>query len=86
MSCSGDWDVTQVAGADVDPTGLTLTATYKDTTTKDVTDDVTVSPEKWAAEAGEQTATFTYTEEGYTVTCTKTATVTAAADPEEETT
>lgn len=86
MSCSGDWDVTQVAGADVDPTGLTLTATYKDTTTKDVTDDVTVIPDKWAAEAGEQTATFSYTEEGYTVTCDKKATVTAAEESAEETT
>ena len=78
MTCSGDWDVTQVAGADVDPTGLTFTATYQDTTTKDVTNDVTVSPEKWAAEAGEQTATFSYTEGGYTVTCEKKATVTEA--------
>ena len=84
MSCSGDWDVTQVAGADVDPTGLTFTATDEDGDTSEVTDDVTWSPEKWAAEAGEQTATFTYVaDDGGVVTCTKKATVTAAEATEE---
>lgn len=79
MTCTGSWDATQVAGATVDPTGLTFTATDEDGDTTDVTDDVTVSPEKWADEAGEQTATFTYVaEDGGVVTCTKAATVTAA--------
>lgn len=76
MTCSGDWDVTQTAGETVDPTGLTFTATDLDGDTTDVTDDVTVSPEKWGDTAGEQTATFTYVAaDGGVVTCTKKATV-----------
>ena len=78
MSCSGSWDTTQVAGEDVDPSGLTFTATDLDGDTTDVTDDVTWSPEKWAATTGEQTATFTYVaDDGGVVTCTKKATVVA---------
>lgn len=77
MSCSGDWDVTQVAGADVDPTGLVFKATKLDGTQVTVTDDVTWTPEKWGDTAGEQTATFTYVaDDGGVVTCTKKATVT----------
>jgi len=77
LSCSGDWDVTQVAGEDVDPTGLIFTATDEDGDTSDVTDDVTWTPEKWGDTAGEQTATFTYeADDGGVVTCTKKATVT----------
>ena len=77
MSCSGDWDVTQVAGEDVDPTGLVFKATKLDGTQITVTDDVTWTPEKWADEAGEQTATFTYeAADGGVVTTTKKATVT----------
>ena len=86
MTCTGSWDATQVAGEDVDPTGLTFKVTYWDGSKATVTSSVTVSPEKWADEAGTQTATFSYTENGETVTCTKDATVTAAAeDPEEPT-
>ena len=83
MTCTGSWDAEQVAGEDVDPTGLTFTATYVGGTTKDVTSDVTVSPEQWSATPGSQTATFSYTEGGLTKTCTKAATVIArVADPE----
>jgi len=84
LTCSGSWDATQVAGEDVDPSGLTFTVTYSDDTTDDVTDSVTVSPEQWASEAGTQTATFSYTENGETVSCTKDATVTEAAEEPEE--
>ena len=75
MSCTGSWDATQVAGEDVDATGLTFKVTYWDGSKKTVTSDVTVSPTTWANEAGTQTATFSYTENGETVTCTKNATV-----------
>lgn len=87
MTCTGSWDATQVAGEDVDPTGLTFTVTYSNGTTADVTSSVTVSPEKWDDEAGTQTATFSYTENGETVSCTKEATVTEAVEetPEEPT-
>jgi len=68
----------------VDPSGLTFTVTYSDDTTDDVTDSVTVSPEKWASEAGTQTATFSYTENGETVSCAKDATVTEATEEPEE--
>lgn len=75
MTCTGSWDAPQVTGEDVDPTGLTFKVTYWNGTKKTVTSDVVVSPEKWAATAGSQTATFSYTENGETVTCTKAATV-----------
>lgn len=82
MTCTGSWDAEQVAGEDVDPSGLTFTVTYEDETTKDVTDEVTVSPAQWAATPGTQTATFSYTEGGITKTTTKSATVVArVADP-----
>ena len=83
MTCTGSWDATQVAGEDVDPSGLTFTVTYEDSSTKDVTSSVTVSPEKWSATPGSQTATFSYSEGGLTKTATKSATVVArVADPE----
>ena len=63
-------------------TGLTFTATDTGGNTKDVTGDVTVSPTKWGESPGSQTATFSYTEGGVTVTTTKAATVVArVADP-----
>lgn len=66
----------------MDLTGLTFTATDSGGSTKDVTSDVTVSPEKWGDTPGSQTATFSYTEGGKTVTTTKAATVVArVADP-----
>ena len=67
----------------MDPSGLTFTVTYEDSSTKDVTSSVTVSPEKWSATPGSQTATFSYSEGGLTKTATKSATVVArVADPE----
>ena len=66
----------------MDLTGLTFTATDTGGNTKDVTGDVTVSPTKWGESPGSQTATFSYTEGGVTVTTTKAATVVArVADP-----
>ena len=66
----------------MDLTGLTFTVTDTGGNTKDVTGDVTVSPTKWGESPGSQTATFSYTEGGVTVTTTKAATVVArVADP-----
>ncbi len=82
MTCTGSWDATQVAGEDVDITGLTLTATYADGTTEDVTDRVTFSPTTWSASAGSQSVTFSFTAGGATKTTSKSATVVArVADP-----
>ena len=67
----------------MDPTGLTFTITYEDESEKDVTDEVTVSPETWGETPGSQTATFSYSEGGLTKTTTKSATVVGrVADPE----
>lgn len=75
MTCTGSWDAEQVAGEVVNPTGLTFKVTHTDGTKSTVTSQVTVSPETWDDEAGTQTATFSYSENGETVSCTKTATV-----------
>lgn len=67
----------------MNPEGLTFTVTYEDSSTKDVTSDVTVSPATWGDTPGSQTATFSYSEGGVTKTTTKAATVIArVADPE----
>ena len=82
MTCTGSWDAEQVAGEAVDPTGLTFTISYQDSSTRDVTSEVTVSPTTWGDTPGSQTATFSYTEGGLTKTTTKVATVVArVADP-----
>jgi len=82
LTCTGSWDAEQVAGEAVDPTGLTFTISYQDSSTRDVTSEVTVSPTTWGDTPGSQTATFSYTEGGLTKTTTKVATVVArVADP-----
>ncbi len=75
LAVSGDWTNTQYTEQNVDPTGLAFKATYLSGKEKTVTADVTVSPTAWSDTAGEQTATFTYTEGGVSVTATKVATV-----------
>ena len=75
LAVSGDWTNEQIHETAVDPTGLTFTATLLSGATKDVTADVTVSPETWGETVGEQTATFSYTDNDVTVTVEKTATV-----------
>ena len=75
LAVSGDWTNEQKVSTTVDPTGLTFTATYLSGKTADVTADVTVSPASWGETAGEQTATFSYTEGDVTVTVDKAATV-----------
>ena len=71
---SGNWSNAQYAGSAVDTTGLVFTVVYDDESEAAVIPNV--SPNTWA-EAGEQVATFSYTENGVTVTATKAATVLA---------
>ena len=70
LSYSGTWP-TEREGQIVSTYGITFTATYMDDSTKTVT-PTTISPETWATGTGSQTATFTYTESGVTVSTTKT--------------
>lgn len=73
MEITGDWTNAQTVGAAPDPTGLVFTVSMSDNTQKTVT-PTSVSPVVWDA-VGEQTATFSYTEAGATVSATKTAIV-----------
>ena len=75
LSITGSFTNTQYTGRPVDPTGLTFKATYSD---GDVETVVASAVSNWGNTAGEQTATFSYTEDGITVTATKTATVVSA--------
>ena len=74
---SGEWSNTQWSNIEPDITGLTLTVTWQDGTTQDVTSSVVVkvgSSTKWSTASGStQTATFTYIHHGITVTTTKDA-------------
>ena len=75
LTVSGSWSNFQFAGMAPDPTGLTFTATFSDGDTLTVT-PTSVSPSAWDEETiGNQTATFSFTSGGSTVTCTKVADV-----------
>ena len=69
LSVSGSWTNPQYNKTRPDLTGLTFTATYADGSSSDVTNNVNVLPITWNAE-GTQTATFSYTIRGVTVTTT----------------
>ena len=77
LSVSGDFTDTQYTGAAPTKTGLTFTASYSNGTSETVSaSDITVTPATWDASGnpdnlGEQTATFSYTEDGVTKTATK---------------
>lgn len=73
MAITGSWANTQYTEQPVDPTGLTFKVTYSDNGVETVVP--TFSPETWGDTAGEQTATFSYTEAGITVSAEKEATV-----------
>lgn len=74
--CEGSWESTQYTGEDVDPTGLTFTATYEDGTTEDVAHNkLEIEPEKWADTEGEQEAEFKYTKKTVTKSAKKKANV-----------
>ena len=68
LTVTGSWTNEQNVGSVVDTTGLVFTVTYHDDTTKVV--EPVVSPSVWQ-ESGLQTATFTYTEHGFTVSAQK---------------
>lgn len=70
LSYSGTWGA-QKEGQAVNTNGITFTATYVGGTTASVS-PTTISPATWATGIGSQTATFTYTESGITVSTTKT--------------
>lgn len=77
LAVTGDFTDTQYTGAAPTKTGLTFTASYNDGTSETVSaSDITVTPATWDASGnpdnlGEQTATFSYTEDGVTKTATK---------------
>lgn len=73
LAIGGDWTNTQYTEQAVDPTGLTFKVTYSDGGEETVVPDV--SPSAWSATEGTQTATFSYTEGGITVSAEKDATV-----------
>ena len=73
LSYSGTWG-TQQEGSAVNTSGITFTVTYMDGTTETVTPSV--SPANWAVGSGSQTATFSYTFHGITVSTTKTCNMT----------
>ncbi len=76
LTVSGSWTNTQYVSTAPDVTGLTFTAVYSDGSTVTLSpSDVSISPSTWSATAGTQTATFSYTGGGVTVSATKTATV-----------
>lgn len=71
LSYSGTWPQER-EGQPVSIYGITFTATYMDDTTKSDIAVTTISPAIWATNSGQQTATFYYTENGITVSTTKT--------------
>ena len=62
-------------GESVDPTGLTFTVTYSDGTEPALVSPQAHTPTTWGETAGTQTCTFTYTEDGESVSCAVEATV-----------
>lgn len=73
LSYSGTWGA-QTEGSAVNTSGITFTATYQDGTTAAITPSV--SPSSWATNSGNQTATFSYTYHGVTVSTTKSCNMT----------
>lgn len=83
LAITGSWTNAQIVETAPDITGLTATATYLSGKKENVTSDVSVSPEAWGAEVGEQTATLSYTEGEVTVSAEIVANVEAAPVIEE---
>jgi len=78
IALSGSYPTTFHQGDAFSHEGITVTATYENTSTKDVTDNATFSGYDMA-EAGEQTVTVSYTEGDVTKTTEYTITVNAPA-------
>ena len=76
IALSGTYSTTFTEGSSFNHTGMTVTATYSDATTADVTASATFSGYDMST-PGTQTVTVSYTESGVTETATYTITVTA---------
>ena len=74
LTVGGDWTNTQYTDEAVDTTGLTFTATYTSGTQLSVV-PTSMIPSTWGSTAGTQTATFTYTEGGISVSGSKSASI-----------
>lgn len=68
----GSWNKQQYPSQPPNPEGLTFTVTYANGNSISTSAEL-VSPAVWGASAGTQTATFSYTQNGVTLTATKTA-------------
>ena len=73
LSVVGNWANPQYISQPVDTAGLIFIVTYGSGKTASVTPSV--SPSSWSSTVGTQTATFSYTENGVTVSVSKTASV-----------
>ena len=80
IALSGSYPTSFTTGDSFDHTGMTVTATYSDATTADVTSSATFSGYNMSI-AGNQTVTVSYTEGGTTKTATYGITVSAPATP-----
>lgn len=78
LTSGGSWTNDQHTGEAVDPTGLTFEVHYADGTSASVSPQAH-TPSVWGDTAGTQTCTFTYTEDGESVSCAVEATVTEPA-------
>ena len=74
LTSGGSWTNDQHTGEAVDPTGLTFEVHYADGTSASVSPQAH-TPSVWGDTAGTQTCTFTYTEDGESVSCAVEATV-----------
>ena len=80
IALSGTYPTSFYTGDTFSHSGMTVTATYDDTTTADVTSSATFSGYDMST-AGNQTVTVSYTEGETTKTATYTITVSAAPEP-----
>ena len=68
LTSNGEWSNPQYVAEAVDPTGLTFEVEYVDGSHASVSPQ-SHSPSTWGDTAGTQTCTFTYTEDGESVSC-----------------
>lgn len=80
IALSGSYPTSFTTGDSFDHTGMTVTATYSDSSTADVTSSATFSGYNMST-AGSQTVTVSYVEGGVTKTATYTITVSAPTTP-----
>ncbi len=83
IALSGEYPTTFQEGDEFSHEGMTVTATYDDESTADVTSEATFSGYDMSS-VGEQTVTVTYEEEGVTKTATYTITVSENEPPAQD--